>query len=110
MSIQRLKEEVAWFRNHYLQLKAREKMLESPFAKVESDLTNCLACLCDEFAYDVRMITETNYEKYKKKWEDNDELYCQLRSQAQKMGWEFQSAFYNECLKYTGRANLAFRR
>jgi hypothetical protein len=109
MTIKNLKEEHSWFLNKYNQLKAREKLLQSPYLKVEADLTNCLCCLVNDIMTDIEWVNSKNYKEKEKKWRTQDSLYVELRHQADQMGCEFQRAFYNECLKYTGRLLTNFR-
>lgn len=108
MSIKNIKADEGWFFNKYNQLKARENILQSPYLKVEADLTNCLCDLINHIITDIKSINSKNYKDKEKKWRDLDNLYVELRHQASEMNCEFQRAFYNECLKYTGRFTLNF--
>lgn len=109
MAIKDLKNDYNWFLNKANQLEAREKLLQSPYLHVEKELTHCIRCLISDIMEDINNVTRKTYKKISEKWEKEDNLYVELRHQSSEMGCDFQCAFYNECLNYTGRIMTNFR-
>lgn len=108
MAIKDLKDDYRWFLNKATQLEAREKLLQSPYLRVEKELNHCIRCLISDIMEDINNITAKTYKKISEKWKKEDDLYFELRHQAGVMGCDFQRAFYNECLTYTGRLRTNF--